>query len=317
MNTHAHKHQPNRLGGLRRFAIAITFLNLLGHTVLGFEQSWDQPLVALAAAYSIELLLELCDSWSHQHRPRFWGDGTAPRLSTKSIAKFIDFLLPAHITGLAVAMLLYANDQLWPIAFATTVAIASKAIFRIPVGQKMRHFLNPSNLGITVTLLVFPWVGIAPPYQFTENLVGWSDWLLPGLIVCSGTFLNARFTGKLPLILSWVGGFLIQACLRIWLLGTPLVTPLIPMTGVAFVLFTFYMISDPGTTPTKPLNQVIFGSAVAATYGLLMLNHIVFGFFFALTIVCVARGLILCTEMVAQSASSHRVLVPSSLAGEV
>ncbi|MDB9427884.1 hypothetical protein PJW00_09835 [Microcystis aeruginosa LE3] len=32
-------YQPNRLAGLRRFAIAITFLNILGHTGLGFEQS--------------------------------------------------------------------------------------------------------------------------------------------------------------------------------------------------------------------------------------------------------------------------------------
>ena len=29
-----------RLAALRRFAIAITILNVLGHTVLGFEQAW-------------------------------------------------------------------------------------------------------------------------------------------------------------------------------------------------------------------------------------------------------------------------------------
>ena len=31
----------NRLGGLRRFAIAITVFNILGHTVFGFEQAVD------------------------------------------------------------------------------------------------------------------------------------------------------------------------------------------------------------------------------------------------------------------------------------
>ncbi|NEO37672.1 MAG: enediyne biosynthesis protein UnbU [Moorea sp. SIOASIH] len=314
MNAQSKWYHTNRLGGLRRFAIAITVLNVLGHTVLGFEQSWIQPLVALATAYSVEILLELLDSWSNAHRPRFLAEGNRGTLFSQ---QFIDFLLPAHITGLAVAMLLYANEQLLPIAFATTVAIASKAIFRVPVGNKTRHFLNPSNFGITLTLLLFPWVGIAPPYQFTENLLGWSDWLLPGLIICSGTFLNARFTGKLPLILSWVGGFIIQACLRSWMFDTPLLAPLMPMTGVAFVLFTFYMISDPGTTPIKPLNQIIFGGCVAATYGLLMLNHIVFGFFFALTLVCGARGLVLLRESLAQPASSTRVLVPSTITGEV
>ena len=33
----------DRLGGLRRFAIAITVLNVLGHTWLGFEQSLAGP----------------------------------------------------------------------------------------------------------------------------------------------------------------------------------------------------------------------------------------------------------------------------------
>ena len=45
----------HRLAGLRRFAIAITFLNILGHTFLGFEQSWAQPFVSLLAAYLMEL----------------------------------------------------------------------------------------------------------------------------------------------------------------------------------------------------------------------------------------------------------------------
>jgi hypothetical protein len=40
-----------RLPALRRFAVAITLLNVFGHTVLGFEQSWAQPLAALVTAY--------------------------------------------------------------------------------------------------------------------------------------------------------------------------------------------------------------------------------------------------------------------------
>src|SRR5580698_2351182 len=150
----------DRLAGLRRFAVAITVLNLLGHTIFGFEQSWAQPLVSLATAYSMEILLELLDARLTGRTPQFIG----------SARKCIDFLLPAHITALAVGMLLYANDRLWPIALASAVGVASKALFRVRDGARSRHFLNPSNFGITVTLLLFPWVGIAPPYQFTENL---------------------------------------------------------------------------------------------------------------------------------------------------
>lgn len=269
-----------RLGGLRRFALAITTLNLLGHTAFGFEQSWAQPLVALATAYTVELLLEAVDAWA-SHRPaRFAG----------SLRDRVDFLLPAHITGLAVAMLLYANERLWPVAFATAVAVTSKVIFRAPVGRGTRHFFNPSNFGITVTLLLLPWVGIAPPYHFTENLSGAADWILPGLIVVSGTFVNARFTRKLPLIGAWLGGFVLQAVLRSLVFDTPLVSGLLPMSGLAFVLYTFYMVTDPGTTPVGTRAQVLFGASVAAVYGLLLVAHVVFGLFFALTIVSAVRG---------------------------
>ncbi len=272
-----------RLVALWLFAISITALNILGHAFFGFEQSFAQPLVALATAYSMEILLELVDARASGRLPRFAG-GLHP---------LVNFLLSAHITGLAVAMLLYANDRLMPVVFATAVAICSKAIFRAPVGNGTRHFLNPSNFGITVTLLLFPWVGIAPPYHFTENLSGVADWIVPGVLVASGALLNFRLTRKGPLILGWLGGFAGQAVLRNLLFGTPLVAALLPMTGVAFLLFTFYMVTDPGTTPFKPRNQVVFGVGVAAVYGLLLTVHVVFGLFFALTIVSVARGLCL------------------------
>jgi sterol desaturase/sphingolipid hydroxylase (fatty acid hydroxylase superfamily) len=215
-------------------------------------------------------------------------------------------------------MLLYANDRLLLIAFATAVAIGSKAIVRAPVGNSTRHFLNPSNLGITITLLLFPWVGIAPPYQFTENLSGIGDWILPGLLIVSGSFLNARFTHRLPLIAAWLGGFAVQALLRSLVFGMPIVAGFVPMTGVAFLLFTFYMVTDPGTTPSKPLNQVIFGASVAAVYGLLMVSHIVFGFFFALTLVCTLRGLVFYTQALATNMARTKVLMPAStVVGEV
>ncbi len=275
-----------RLGGLRRFAIAISVLNLLGHTVLGFEQAWITPLVALASAYSTELLLELLDARLAGRRLKFLGGPV----------RCIDFFLSAHITGLAVGMLLYANDRLWPVAFAAAAAIASKNIFRARVGQGSRHFFNPSNFGISLTLVLFPWVGIAPPYHFTENLVGAGDWILPAIIICSGTFLNWRFTKRLPLIAAWLCCFAGQAALRHWLFGARFESALMPMTGVAFILYTFYMVTDPATTPSGTRQQVVFGAAVALTYGLLMLAHIVFGLFFALSLVCAMRGLALAVQ---------------------
>jgi len=272
--------QAKRLGGLRRFALAITVFNLLGHTVLGFEQSWAQPLASLATVYTCEVVCEWLDACVERRRPRFLG----------SLTNLIDFLLPAHITALAVAMLLYSSNHLWPIVLASAIAIASKNTLRQTVNGRARHFLNPSNFGIAVTLLLFPWVGIAPPYHFTENLPHAGYWILPALIAVSGTMINLRFTGRVPLILGWWGGFVGQALLRSLILRTPLIAALNPMTGVAFVLFSFYMVTDPATTPFEKRSQVLFGLSVAGIYGVLVYIHIVFGFFFALAIVSGLRG---------------------------
>jgi hypothetical protein len=292
----------DRLGGLRRFAVAITLLNVLGHTALGFEQSWAHPLAALAAAYGTELLLEAVGARAAGRRPKYAGGWRAG----------VDFLLPAHISGLAVSMLLYANERLAPVVFASVVAIASKLLVRVPVGEARRHVLNPSNFGITLTLLLFPWVGIAPPYQFTENLAGAGDWVLPAIIVLSGSFLNARFTHRVPLILAWAGGFILQALVRALAFGTPLGPALVPMTGVAFVLYSFYMVTDPATTPESPRGQVAFGLTVAAAYGVLVAAHVVFGLFFALTAACAARGLVL----QARALAARRAVTPRAAVTE-
>ncbi|HEV2763564.1 MAG TPA: hypothetical protein VGV38_11355, partial [Pyrinomonadaceae bacterium] len=126
---------------------------------------------------------------------------------------------------------------------------------------------------------------------FTEATTGAGDWILPAIIVCSGTFLNARFTHRLPLIAAWLAGFVAQAAVRALLLDTPFASALLPMTGMAFILYTFYMVTDPATTPAGRRSQVAFGAAVAAAYGFLLVVHVVFGLFFALTMVCALRGL--------------------------
>lgn len=284
-------YRNKRIGGLWRFAIAISILNIVGHIWLGFEQAWATPFVALATAYGMELAIEAIDAAANNRRPRFLG---SPRT-------FIEFLLSAHITALAVGMLLYSNERFWVTAFGVAVAIGSKHLFNVGVSipdcpprlWPRRHYLNPSNFGITVTLLLFPWVGIAPPYMFTENVRGPLDVILPLIIVCTGSLLNTLFTERMPLILAWLAAFALQAVARHFLFGEVLLAALTPMTGLAFVLFTFYMVTDPGTTPSNKRSQVMFGAAVAATYGVLVACHIVFGLFFALSIVTVGRGLLM------------------------
>lgn len=285
-----------RLPALRRFAVAITVLNLAGHFFLGFEQSYAQPLAALATAYSLELLLEWISARTSNRAPRYSGGPIA----------MVNFLLSAHISALAVAMLTYANDRLLPVMFAAAVAIGSKHVFRIAnASGRSVHVFNPSNLGVTATLLAFPSVAISQPYMFSENLGPVGDWVLPCILIAAGSFLNARFTRKLPLIAAWLGAYALQALVRTAFLGTALRAELLPFTGIAFLLFTFYMVTDPATTPTSVRGQVAFGASVAAAYGLLVAFHVVFGLFFALTLVCVGRGVLL--YVMARSHATARV----------
>ncbi|WP_203590386.1 enediyne biosynthesis protein [Streptomyces sp. SID13031] len=267
---------------LRNFAISMSVFNILGYTVLGFEQPWAWPLFALAIGLGLEMVVAVIAGWASRTRPAFAGYGAWGVFT---------FLLPAYITTLAVNMLLYANDRFWPIAFAVVIAVGQKAVLVAPIKGRWRHFMNPSNFGITMTLILFSWVNISPPYHFTEHVPDVFRLMIPIILLTAGTVLNSVLTKKVPLILGWLGSFVIQALLRHWIWDVALWAALLPMTGVAFLLFTNYMVTDPGTTPTKPRDQFMFGMSVGVVYGVLMVFDVVYTLFFATTLVCLGRGL--------------------------
>ncbi len=275
------RHDPKVITALRRFAISISIFNILGYTVLGFEQPWLWPVIALATGYATEVGLEIIGARTEGRAPRFTGNG---------MRGLVEFLFPAHITALAVNMLTYVNDQILVMMFGVMVAIGAKWLLRAPVRGRLRHFMNPSNFGIAIILVLFPWASIAPPYHFTENITGPIDWLVPAIILVAGTMLNAKLTGRMWLIMAWLSVFVLQAVVRGLILDTSIPGALAPMTGVAFVLFSNYMITDPGTSPSKPASQMAFGAGVAVVYGLLTGASIAYGLFFATAIVCLVRG---------------------------
>ncbi|MFB9252599.1 enediyne biosynthesis protein [Sphaerisporangium melleum] len=275
------RHDPKVVTALRNFAISISVFNIFGYVVLGFEQPWLWPFIALATGYSIEIGLEWIGAKVEGRAPRYKGGG---------FKGLMIFLYPAHITSLAMNMLTYVNDQIWVLIFGITVAVGAKWVLRAPVKGRMRHYMNPSNFGIAVILLLFPWASIAPPYHFTEHTDTFFDWAIPCLIILGGTMLNGKLTGRMPLIMGWVGVFALQSIVRGLLFGTSIPAALGMMTGVAFVLFSNYMITDPGTSPSRPANQVLFGGGVALMYGVLTAIHISYALFFAVAGVCAIRG---------------------------
>lgn len=269
-----------RENALLRFAISITVLNIAGHLVLGFEQSPITPITCVLVAYVVAIAFEALDAKLLGFTPKYRGGAR----------HMFYFLLPAHISALAVAMLVYADN--WaPYVFATVVAVCSKYVFRLRVNGRLRHYLNPSNFGIALTFVLFTNAGFAPPYQFITNTSGVIDWAVPMLILSLGTMLNGKLTKRMPLILGWVGGYVLQAFLRWAFLGDSFVATIGMMTGVAFVLYTNYMITDPATTPSSIREQVIFGLSTALVYGLMIAAGVAFAIFFALVLVCLANGL--------------------------
>src|SRR5690349_7621110 len=170
-----------RIFALWYFTILMIVWNVLGHTILGFEQSWATPVVAVMTAILVSMLLDWIDARARNREVRFAG----------SLGEFINFLPACLIPGFATAMLLYPNKQLATVVFAVVLAIGSKLIFRAPVGNgRTQHIFNPSNFGVGATLLLFPDVGFAPPYHFTENITGLWDWVLPMIVLFSGVIIQ-------------------------------------------------------------------------------------------------------------------------------
>ena len=106
---------PKGLTALRRFAASITVFTILGHVFLGFEQAYLTPVVALLVAYVLSMMLETVDAWAQGRPVRYRG----------SVGTLVTFLLPAHIAGLACAMLLYGNQRLTPTIFAVSYLATS------------------------------------------------------------------------------------------------------------------------------------------------------------------------------------------------
>lgn len=284
-----------RVFALFYFSTLILLWVLAGHFILGFEQSLLQPVVSVLTAIVATFILEYLFSTANS---------TTPRYMSGSLLDKIVFMLPAIIPGCAVGILIYPNEILWPMIFASALSIASKVLIRVPITRVYdqvtdsmhsvtQHLFNPSNFGITFTLLCFPWIGLAPPYHFTSNVDGLWHYILPGILLVTGIIVHGLFTGRLPVVLAWITGFVLHGLFRSIYYDTPWFVSLIPMTSAAFILFTLYMIPDPATTPKDIKYQILFGLSVAFIYGVLLYNNLVFGLFLSLFITCTIRGLYL------------------------
>jgi len=156
------------------------------------------------------------------------------------------------ITGLSLSLLLRA-DALWLHAAAAVIAIGSKFVLRIDG----KHVFNPAGLAIVVLLFSSKGVWISPGQWGTEIWFG----SLAGLFAILVLSASRRADIAVYFFFSHAALLLLRAA---WL-GDPLAIPLHQLQSGSLLIFTFFMISDPRTTPDSRLGRLLFAVTVAVT----------------------------------------------------
>lgn len=155
------------------------------------------------------------------------------------------------ITGLSLSLLLRA-DEPWLHALAGVIGIASKFALR----RDGKHIFNPAGFAIVALLLTAPdHVWISPGQWGTEI---WFAALVAFLAIL---VLHAARRADVALYFLMCHATLL-AVRALWL-GDPVAIPLHQLQSGSLLIFTFFMISDPRTTPDSRLGRLIFAASVA------------------------------------------------------
>lgn len=156
----------------------------------------------------------------------------------------------AFISSLGI-VLLCNSHYVWPYAAVSAASILSREWLRVDD----RHVFNPTNFGMTFCLLFFSgWM------TATSSRWGGSPqaMLILGALGTLVVVKANRLDVSLAYVAGWLGGSWIYATAA----GLPLAPVLAPFTGASFQLFTFFMVTDPVTTPSTRGRRIVFGIAV-------------------------------------------------------
>jgi enediyne biosynthesis protein E5 len=155
----------------------------------------------------------------------------------------------ALISSLSLCLLLRTND-LAVAALAAFIAIGSKFVLR----WKTRHIFNPTNLALVVILV--SGLGWISPGQWGQ--VAWFGFL----IACLGSLVVTR-AARADVTLAFLTFYVSLLFIRALWLGDPFTIPLHQIESGALLIFSFFMISDPKTTPDSRTGRVVYALLVA------------------------------------------------------
>ena len=206
---------------------SLAALLTFGMLRLGFEIGLAQAGVTLATAIAIQYACT-----------RIW---RLPQFDPKS----------ALISGLSLCLLLRTNDIALA-AVAAAVAVGSKFIVRV----RNKHLFNPTNLGLVVMIAATDAVWVSPGQWGSVVVLAFFFICLGGLVVNRAARSDVAI-GFLVFYAAMLFG-------RSAWLGEPMAIPIHRLESGALLLFAFFMISDPKTTPDSRAGRLIFAALVTA-----------------------------------------------------
>ena len=205
---------------------ALASLLLYGMAFLGFDVSAARAALLIGSALAAQLACS-----------RLFG---LPSVEVRS----------ALISGLSLCLLLRTNSALLA-AVAAFVTIASKFLLR----WNSKHVFNPTNFGLVAMMLLTDRVWVSPGQWGSAAFFAF-------LIACAG-ILVVRRAARSDVTLAFLGFYALLVLARSLALGEPLAIPLHRLVSGALLLFSFFMISDPKTTPDSRAGRILFALLVA------------------------------------------------------
>jgi Na+-translocating ferredoxin:NAD+ oxidoreductase RnfD subunit len=156
----------------------------------------------------------------------------------------------ALISGLSLCLLLRTNLLMLAVA-AAFVTIASKFVLR----WNGKHVFNPTNFGIVAMILATGQAWVSPGQWGSVAFFGF-------LLVCLGGLVVHR-AERADVTLAFLACHAALLVGRSLWLGEPLGIPLHRLENGALLIFSFFMISDPKTTPDSRAGRILFALLVA------------------------------------------------------
>ncbi|HEV7506836.1 MAG TPA: RnfABCDGE type electron transport complex subunit D [Thermoanaerobaculia bacterium] len=160
----------------------------------------------------------------------------------------------ALISGLSLCLLLRTSSALLA-ALAAAVTIGSKFVLRV----HGKHVFNPTNFGIVALMLATGRVWVSPGQWGSAAFLGF-------LVACLGGLVVNR-AARSDVTYAFLAFYLAILFGRALWLGQPIAIPLHQLASGAFLIFTFFMISDPKTTPDTRAGRILFALLVALGAG--------------------------------------------------